>query len=120
MCRALADGSGTVVAGATGAENLAMIDGRRGSENCRGVAIFANVRRLHMRRVLAGRIRAVMAANTVVGNTRMIENYLRPADRVVAVIAGVTTGNMRRMLAGGNNAIVTGTAIAYHLCVINS
>ena len=119
MCRVLADGGGTVVAGATGAKNLAMIDGRRGSENCRGVAVLANVRRLHMRRILAGRIRTVMAAHTVVGNTRMIENYLGPADRIVTVIAGVTTGNMRRMLAGSNNAIVTGTATAYHLCVIN-
>jgi len=62
-----------VVAGRTGSEHLGMVDGDYRCENIRRVTVFAHIRRLYMRRILTGRIRAVMAAHTVTRDIHMIE-----------------------------------------------
>lgn len=43
MCRVLAGSSNTVVAGATGAKNLGVIDNHHGREHVGGVAVFTDV-----------------------------------------------------------------------------
>lgn len=76
MRRAFADGVGAVVTGAAASENLAMINRRSRCKYCRGVAVFADICRLYVRRILADRVRAIVAAHTVVGDTRVVENHL--------------------------------------------
>ena len=63
--RMLAGGSDAVVAGTTIADYLGVIDSNRRYPYRRAVTIFADVRRLYVCRALAGRLRAVMAADAV-------------------------------------------------------
>jgi len=62
-----------VMTSATSANNLRMVDGKHGRPHITGVAVFADVARLHMRRVLTGGLRTVVAAETVAGNVHVIE-----------------------------------------------
>ena len=56
------------------------------------MTIFANIGCLHVRGVLAGGKRAVVAANAIAGVGRVIESCRQPARRRVTVIAGVAAG----------------------------
>jgi len=62
-----------VVTVRTRAEHLGMIDGKYRREHIRRVAVFTDVRRLHMRRVFTGGVCAVMAAKAISGNVHVIE-----------------------------------------------
>lgn len=62
-----------VVTGAATAENLGVIDRKHGREHIGVVAIFADIGCLRMRRVLADRFYAVVAANTITADVKMIE-----------------------------------------------
>lgn len=119
MCRILASRCDAIVATATVAENLRVIDREYRSENCCCVTVFANIRCLHMRRVLAGGKRAVVTTHAVVGIGGMIERRRQPASSRMAVIAGIAARYMQRVFADSGNSIMTGSAIAHYLGVIN-
>ena len=63
-----------------------------------------------MHRVLTRRIDTVMAAETVIGNIRVVKVRWRPGHSGVAVIAVVTAAYMFRVLTRRDRAVVTGTA----------
>lgn len=104
-------GSGnTVVTGSAGTENLGMVDGNDRLEGGRVMAVFANVCRLNMYGTFPGRTHAVVTADAVARNTRVIKNSRNPGRGRVAIIALITGGNMRECLAGRLEAIMTGHA----------
>lgn len=72
-----------------------------------------------MCRILAGCISAVVAIHAVASDIHVIEVRRQPADRAMTVIAVIATGNMRRVFAGRSHAIVTGTATAEYLRMVN-
>ena len=95
-----------VVTGETGANDLRMVDGI-----CRRpvhivVAILADIGRQHMRRALAGRIDAVVAADAVAGDADVIEICRNPGGCRMAVVAVVAALDVRRVLAGRCRAVV--------------
>ena len=73
VCRVLASSTDAVVAGATSTKNLGVIDHYHGHEHSRGMAVFTDIGRLRVCRVLAGCVRAVMAVDAATGDGRMIE-----------------------------------------------
>jgi len=109
----------TIVAGRTRPEHLGMVDGDNRREDIGRVTVFAHIRRLDVRRILAGRIRAVMAAHTVARDIYVIEVRRQPANGAVAIVAIIATRNMCRVFAGRYDAIMTGTTTANDLSVID-
>lgn len=83
------------------------------------MAVLANVRRVHVCRVLASRFGAVMAAETVAADIDMVKVGRQPAERAVAVIAGGAAGDMGWVLANRNVAIVARDTRADNLAVID-
>jgi hypothetical protein len=73
MRRSLADRSDAVMAGIAGSDDLGVVDGHHGRKNIRGVAVFANIRRSNMCRVLADRFRTIVATNTVTADIYVIK-----------------------------------------------
>jgi hypothetical protein len=73
MRGSLADRSDAVVTRAAGPNYLAVIDSHHGGKNIRAVAILANFCCLNMRRVLAGRVCAVMTTGAIAGDIYMIK-----------------------------------------------
>ena len=73
MRRVLANGNGAIVAGDASPDYLGVIDGQYWRKNIRRVTVFADVRCLNVRLVLANGIRAVMAAGTIAGDIDVIE-----------------------------------------------
>ena len=120
MCRMLAGGSNAVVARTTGTENLGVIDNHHGREHIGGVAVFTDIGRQWVSRILASCVRAVMAVYAIAGDRRVVEECRQPASRSVTVIAGIAAGNMRRVFAGGNDAIMAGVTGSQYLRVIHS
>ena len=83
------------------------------------MAEFAVVRRLDVRRVLSGRVSAVMAVDAVSGDIDVVEIRRKPRHSRVAVITVVATLDVILRLAGGDNAIVTGAALTDDLGMVN-
>ena len=83
------------------------------------MAVLADIRRLNMRRALACGIPAIMATEAIVHDGCMIEICRRPGDRRVTVIAVISTGDVCRMLSNRYHTIVTRTAGAKNLSVID-
>jgi len=110
----------TVMAAATAAQNLRVIDGDCGRPYRRAVAVFADIRRLNVCSILAGRTRAVMAANTVAGDSVVIECCGDPGNRRVTIVTIVAAGNVGRVFPGRDCAVMTGAAGTQDLCVIDS
>ena len=108
-----------IVAGRAGAQYLRVVDSGNRCPGRGGVAVFANIGRRYVRRVLAGCIRAVVTAETVVGDVDVIEVGRDPRDCRMAVIAVVAAGDMRGMLAGCGVAIVAGHAGSEHVGVVH-
>ena len=108
-----------VVAGTAAANHLRVVDRKHRREHVGVVAVFANFAGLYMRRVLAGGLGTVVAADTVTGNVDVIEVCRQPAGCGVTVVAGVATGNVGGVLAGRRDAIVTGSAGTGHLGVVD-
>jgi len=113
-CRGIA-----VVAGEAGADDLGVIDhvGRR--EGHVVVAVLANIRRINMRRMLARSLRAIVTADAVVGDVRVVEVGRDPGIGRVAVVAVVAAGNVSGVLACRGVAVVAGEAGANDLGVID-
>ena len=62
-----------IVAGATGADDLGVINRGRWNPQCVAVAVFAHIRGLDMRQILAGGGGAIVAADAVARDTGVIE-----------------------------------------------
>jgi len=119
MARVLPSGCDAIMAGSTSAYDLGVIDRKHGCPDIRRMAVLTDVGGLHMGRSFAGRIRAVMAAHAIASDIDVIEVCRQPARSRVTVVAVVATGDVRRVLAGGRDTVVTGTAGAQYLCVID-
>ena len=117
--RVLAFGRHAVVAGEARANDLRVIDQVGWRERHVVVAVLAYVRRIDMDGVLTGCVRAVVAADAVVGDVHMVKVRRRPGVSRVAVITVVATGKVRRVLAFCRHAIVAGEAGANHLRMVD-
>jgi len=117
--RVLAGCGGAVMAGVTGPQHLGVIDSHHGGPEIRGVAILADIRRLNVRSILTGRVRAVMTARTVAGDAQVVEVRRQPGDGAVTVIAIVAAGNVSLVFAACGGAVMTGAASSQYLGVID-
>jgi len=109
-----------VMARRAGTEHLRVVDAVRGRPLHRVMAVLANVARRHVRRPLAGCVDAVVTAEAVARDIRMIEGGRYPAIRGVAVVAGIGTRDMSRIFAGRDGSVVTRGAGTEHLRVIDA
>ena len=73
VCRVLAGCNYAIVTGATGADDLRMVDAKRRRKYVGVMAVLANVAGLNMRKVLANGVHAVMAINAATGDIQMIK-----------------------------------------------
>ena len=73
VCRVFARCNYAIVTGATGADDLGMVDAKHGREYVGVMAVLANVAGLNMRNVLANGVHAVMAVNAATGDVQMIK-----------------------------------------------
>jgi len=108
-----------VVTGRAGPQHLGVVNSENGREHIRRMAVLAYIGRLNVCRVLAGRVRTVVAAKTIARDVHVIEVGRQPAYGAVTIIAVVAAGYMIRCLAGGSNAIVTRPARAQNLGMVN-
>jgi len=69
-----------VMAGATGAYDLGVIDGKRRYKHIGAVAILADISRLYMCRRLAGGLCAVVAAHAIASDIDVIEVGRQPGN----------------------------------------
>jgi hypothetical protein len=109
----------TVVTRCAGAQHLVVIHRNDRCPDSRAVAILADVGRRRVQRTLAGRVLAVVAADTIAGDIRMIEIRRRPGDRRMAVVAVVTARYMPRVLAGRRRAVMATAAGADNLGMVD-
>lgn len=72
-----------------------------------------------MRRILAGRIGAVVTASAIARDIDVVEIGRRPGHGRVAVVAGIAAGDMRWVLAGRDAAVVAGLAGTNDLSMIH-
>lgn len=76
------------------------------------MAVFADIGRKRVSRVLAGRCDAIVAVDTAACDVGMVEVGGQPASRRMTVFAKVTARNMRRRLAGRRDPVVATTTVA--------
>jgi len=119
MSTVFAGGRCAIVAGAASANYLRMVDRECRQPGIRRVTILADIRCLDVILALACRVDTVVAADAVARDIDMVEIRRQPACRRVAILAVVAAGNVGCILPGRDHAIVTGTAGADHLCVVN-
>ena len=74
------------------------------------MAVFTNARRLDMYRTFSGRTDAVVAADAVAKNTRVIKNCRNPGRGRMAIVALIIGRNMPGRLSGRFDPVVTGNA----------
>ncbi len=96
-----------------------MIDHHHGREHAGVVTVFTYIRRLRMPRILAYRVRSVVAIDAIAGDSRVVEERRQPASSGMAVVTGIAAGNMRRRLADSNYTVVTGITGSHYLGVIH-
>ncbi len=97
----------TIVTTAAGASNRIVIKARQRQPASVAMTIIADIRRKHMRGVLAIGYSAIMATEAITTNTSMIIYGASPAKCAVAIVANITTLNMPRMFTGCGHAIMT-------------
>ena len=73
MRRILSARYNAVMAGATGAEHLRMVNRVNRRPDIRIMAVLANIRRLDMRKVLANGFGTIVATDTIAGDAHVIE-----------------------------------------------
>jgi len=78
------------------------------------MAVFANIGRIEVSVVLAGRIDTVVAGKTVARYVGMIENGGDPHGAVVAVVTVIAAYDVPWRFALRGCAVVTGSATAGH------
>jgi hypothetical protein len=111
--------SETVMTRATRAQYLSVINRVSRGEQVGVVTVLANVRGLDVQRVLAGRVGAVVAADTVAGDINVIESRRTPGHRRMAIVTGIIAGNVGGVFSGSYDAIMTGAATANYLCMVH-
>jgi hypothetical protein len=119
VSRVLAGRRDTVMAGAAGTHHLCVIHGSHWRKHIGVVAVFADIRRLHVCQILASGFDAVVAANAVTRDVHVVKGRRSPAERGVTVVARVVAGDMSWVFAGRDDAIVTGTAGTNYLRVVD-
>ena len=115
----LAGGGVAVMTGRARAQDLGVINSRHWHPDSGGMAVLAYIGCENMGRMFAGRIGAVMAANTVVRDVDVIEVGRGPCNGRMAIVAIVTTRDVGRVLAFSDDSVVTGEAGAYDLGMVN-
>lgn len=83
------------------------------------MAVLADVGRRDMRRVFAGRVGAIVAANAIARDVGVIKICREPGDRCMAIVAVVAACDVCRVLARSCIAVVACIAAAKHLRVID-
>jgi len=106
VCRVLAGCNYAIVTGATGADNLGMVDAKHRCKYISVMAVLTNVAGLNMCKVLANGIHAVMAVNAATGDIQMIKIRWQPCHRRMTVVTGFAAGDVCRILAGCCDAVV--------------
>jgi len=119
MCRMFAGRGYAIVAGATGAQHLRVVDGEDRKPHVRCMTVFADIAGLYVRLSFARGIGTVVAADTISSDVDMVKVRWQPARRRMAVLAVVTTVDMTLVLAGRDDAVVTGSAGTNHLGVFD-
>jgi len=119
VSRVLTACSDPIMAGATGSQNLCVINGDHGLPHIGRVAVLADICRLNVRRAFAGRRRSVMAANTISDDVHVIEIRRQPGNRGVTVVAGIAARDVSRVLTDRSDAVMAGATGSQNLCVIN-
>ena len=69
--------------------------------------------------IFAGCFCAIVAPETVVGDTAMVKPGRRPYRRLVTILAVVAGRNVVRGFSCRSNAVVTGPAASGHRCVVH-
>ena len=83
------------------------------------MAKLAGISREDVCRPLAGRIGAVVAADTIASDICVVEVCRNPGGRRVAVIAIVATGYVGRVFARRDYAVVAGRTRTDDLCMVD-
>jgi len=105
--RTFADCIRAVMTGGATSDHLGMINRRYRRKDIRAVAVFTDIRGLHVKRVFSYGVSTVVAAEAVICDVGMIKEHREPAHRAVAIIAVVTAGNVGRVLTGCRGTVVT-------------
>lgn len=119
MPRVLAGSRCAIVAGATGADHLRMVDRKRRYPGIRRVAILADICRLNVILIFTRCIDAVVATNTIARNVDVVKVCGQPCRGRVAILAVVSAADMCRILAGSDYAIMAGAAGTDNLRVVD-
>ena len=114
-----ADCRGAVVARATGADHLSMVDGECRYPGVRRVTVLAHDAGLNVVGVFAGCVRAVVTTRTVTRDVEVVEVRWQPAGCRMAVLAVFAACNMRRSFARRDCTVVAGSAHPDNLCVVD-
>jgi len=120
MRRILACRDEAIMAGAASADYLGVVHSESWNPDVGIMAVFANIRCQNVRRVLASRFDAVVAAYAIAGDADVIEIRRQPTDCRMAVIAIIAARDMRWMLACGRRAVMARTAGTEDLGVVDS
>ncbi len=83
------------------------------------MTVLTHICRLNVGRVLARRVRAVVAGSAISSDIDMIEIRRRPRDCTVTIIAIVSTIDVGRVFTRRNNAIMASRARSQDLRVID-
>ena len=119
MSGMLSGGSDAIVTRPTAAEHLCMVHQVGWRKGHRVMAVLANIGGLHVRRVLAGRIGAVMAAGTVAADVDVIKVCGHPAIAGMTIVTGVAARNVGRVFARCDIAVVAGLTGTDDLSVVH-
>jgi hypothetical protein len=119
MGRVLADCRGAIVARATCADHLSMVDGECRYPCIRRVTVFANDAGLDVIESFAGCVSAVVTTRTVTRDVQVVEVRWQPAGCRMAVLAVFAACNMCRSFARRDRTVVAGSAGSDDLCVVD-
>ena len=117
--RSLAGSDHAIMTGYAGADDLRVVDGIRRGPDRIVVTVFADIRRIDMGLTLAGRRRAIVATEAVVGYSGVVENRRNPGVGRMTCIAVASAWHVRRVLAGRRCAVVAGVASSQHLRMVD-
>ena len=109
-----------VMAGTTTAEDLYVIHGYGRHPDSSVVAVFADVRGLNMRHVLAGRRCAIVAIAATVRDVVVIEICRQPRDGRMTILANIVAIDMCRVFTCRIGSVVAVGAVANNSDVIKS
>ena len=118
--RVFAGCNDAVVTGITGANDLRVIDGKHRREDIRVVAILANIARLDMCQVLAGRLHAIVAVDAIPGDVQVVKIRRQPPVSGMAVVTSIPAGQMVEVFSTRDNTIVTRATGSDDLHVIDN